>query len=49
MLELLISTTHLMLAVEKSLHKSEQDSGRAVVFGSFATANPQQVSDNTVG
>ncbi|KAK0511544.1 hypothetical protein JMJ35_006117 [Cladonia borealis] len=39
--ELLISTTHLMLAVEKSLHQREQDSGRAMVFGSFATANPQ--------
>ncbi|KAL2040431.1 hypothetical protein N7G274_006874 [Stereocaulon virgatum] len=37
--ELLISTTHLMLAVEKSLQDTETDSGRAMVFGSFATAN----------
>ncbi|KAI4280569.1 MAG: hypothetical protein L6R38_004365 [Xanthoria sp. 2 TBL-2021] len=35
--ELLISTTHLLLAVEKSLLESRSD-GKAMIFGSFATA-----------
>ncbi|KAL8672220.1 MAG: hypothetical protein Q9168_003322 [Polycauliona sp. 1 TL-2023] len=35
--ELLISTTHLLLAVEKSLLESRGD-GKAMIFGSFAAA-----------
>ncbi|KAI4229218.1 MAG: hypothetical protein L6R36_001067 [Xanthoria steineri] len=35
--ELLISTTHLLLAVEKSLSESRSD-GKAMIFGSFAPA-----------
>ncbi|KAL6717199.1 hypothetical protein ACLMJK_005114 [Lecanora helva] len=48
--ELLISTIHLMLAVERSLLETGQDSGRAMVFGSFApTRNEQQAQDSTAG
>lgn len=36
-IELLISTTHLLLAVEKSLSESRSD-GKAMIFGSFAPA-----------
>ncbi|KAL8919782.1 MAG: hypothetical protein Q9172_004811 [Xanthocarpia lactea] len=35
--ELLVSTTHLLLAVEKSLLESRSD-GKAMIFGSFTTA-----------
>lgn len=44
--ELVISTTHLMLAVERSLLDIGFDSGRAMIFGSFATTqNGQQVAE----
>ncbi len=35
-----------MLAVERSLLETEQDSGRAMIFGSFATQSGQQGGDN---
>ena len=44
--ELVISTTHLMLAVEKALLETNQDSGRAMVFGSFASAQSEQQSED---
>lgn len=40
----MISTTHLLLAVERSLQKTE-DSGKAMVFGSFIRQG-QATSDN---
>ena len=36
--ELVVRTTHLMLAVEKSLIEHESNSSKAMIFGSFATA-----------
>ena len=36
--ELVVRTTHLMLAVEASMQEQENRSGKAILFGNFATA-----------
>ena len=35
--ELLVRTTHILLAIEKSMLETSSFSGKAVVFGSFVT------------
>ncbi|KAI4126784.1 MAG: hypothetical protein LQ347_004834 [Umbilicaria vellea] len=37
--ELLVRTTHLLLAVEQSIFEQSNTSGKAMIFGSFATHN----------
>lgn len=37
MVELLVRTTHLMLAVETSMQAEHNRSGKALIFGRFAT------------
>lgn len=44
--ELLISTTHLMLAVERPSLETSEESGKAMVFGSFAVQSTQQTPIN---
>jgi hypothetical protein len=36
--ELVVRTTHLMLAVEASTQTDDGQSGKALIFGNFATA-----------
>jgi hypothetical protein len=36
--ELVVRTTHLMLAVEASTQDQDRISGKALIFGNFATA-----------
>ena len=42
--ELVVRTTHLMLAVETSMEETESRAGRALIFGNFATAQRQDSS-----
>ena len=35
--ELLVRTTHVLLAIEKSMFEKTSHTGKAVVFGSFVT------------
>ena len=37
-LELVVRTTHLMLAVEQSVDEQKNTSGKAMIFGNFAIA-----------
>lgn len=43
--ELLISTTQLLLAVEQSLLETANENGNAIIFASFVSQNSQQTQD----
>lgn len=46
-IELVVRTTHLMLAVEESMEQQMNVSGKAMIFGSFATAPAASASTHT--
>ena len=42
--ELVVRTTHLMLAVEESMQEQQRTSGKALIFGNFASWRPAATS-----